>query len=384
MIGNRVYDVAVVGGGVAGCSAAISSAREGKSVLLLERALLLGGLATCGLVNWWEPMCDGRGRQLIFGISEEMLKRAILHSYNTVPACWKSGTAEERILAANTLPKDQSRYVSRFLPTVLSLVLLDWLKEEGVDVVFDALLTDVSVKNGAVTSLRFATQNGFERVRARAYIDATGSAEVFFRGNFPTEEGKNAVCYFAHTAGDGDCRKWKFVGGEAAWEQKDQSSFLTGTSRENINHTVQSGQLRLYREYQAGKVQEITALPTMPQFRTIRRIVGKSTLRGEDANAQMDDALCVGGDFTEKGKWFEIPYSAFYCEGAKNLVAAGRIISAIGQAWNATRVIPIAALTGEVAGVIAARAVEEKKSVSALEIKKIREDLQSRGILIHG
>lgn len=47
------------------------------------------------------------------------------------------------------------------------------------------------------------------------------------------------------------------------------------------------------------------------------------------------------------------------------------------------RVIPIAALTGEVAGVIAARSVKEKKSVSSLNLESIQQDLQTRGILIH-
>ncbi|MBQ6715588.1 MAG: FAD-dependent oxidoreductase, partial [Clostridia bacterium] len=38
------YDVIVAGGGVSGCAAALSAAREGKRVLLIEKTLLLGGL----------------------------------------------------------------------------------------------------------------------------------------------------------------------------------------------------------------------------------------------------------------------------------------------------------------------------------------------------
>ncbi|MBP3395295.1 MAG: FAD-dependent oxidoreductase, partial [Lentisphaeria bacterium] len=44
------YDVAVVGGGVAGIAAAIQSARSGKKTVLIEKTILLGGLATSGLV----------------------------------------------------------------------------------------------------------------------------------------------------------------------------------------------------------------------------------------------------------------------------------------------------------------------------------------------
>ena len=55
-------DVIVAGGGVAGVAAALSVARAGKKVLLLEKANLLGGLATIGLINLFVPMCNGRGK----------------------------------------------------------------------------------------------------------------------------------------------------------------------------------------------------------------------------------------------------------------------------------------------------------------------------------
>ena len=41
-------DVAVAGGGVAGIAAALSAARAGAKVVLIERGFMLGGLATAG------------------------------------------------------------------------------------------------------------------------------------------------------------------------------------------------------------------------------------------------------------------------------------------------------------------------------------------------
>ncbi|MFA6948217.1 MAG: FAD-dependent oxidoreductase, partial [Eubacteriales bacterium] len=45
------WDVCVCGGGLAGVLAAVSAAREGKRVILIEKYGYLGGMATCGLVN---------------------------------------------------------------------------------------------------------------------------------------------------------------------------------------------------------------------------------------------------------------------------------------------------------------------------------------------
>ena len=51
------YDVCVVGGGTAGVIAALSAAREGLSVLIVEQFGSLGGSGTVGLVLPVMPTC---------------------------------------------------------------------------------------------------------------------------------------------------------------------------------------------------------------------------------------------------------------------------------------------------------------------------------------
>src|SRR5882762_3077616 len=52
-------DLVVVGGGPAGISAAVAGARNGLSVILLERYAYLGGLASGGMVLVLDDMCNG-------------------------------------------------------------------------------------------------------------------------------------------------------------------------------------------------------------------------------------------------------------------------------------------------------------------------------------
>ena len=92
---KKHYDVIVCGGGVAGVAAAVSAANNGSSVLLIEKSNILGGLATLGLINLFVPMCNGRGKQIIFGLCEKWTRDSALYGYDTIPEPWKNGEPSE-------------------------------------------------------------------------------------------------------------------------------------------------------------------------------------------------------------------------------------------------------------------------------------------------
>ena len=69
-------DVLVVGGGVAGLSAAVCAARNGADVILCDKGNCLGGTATKGLVGPFMSAMDPTGQfQVIYGFLDEFVKR---------------------------------------------------------------------------------------------------------------------------------------------------------------------------------------------------------------------------------------------------------------------------------------------------------------------
>src|ERR1700733_13704770 len=89
-------DVLVVGGGPAGCAAALAARRAGAEVLLVERDNHLGGLSTGGLVIWIDRMTDWSGRPVIVGIGQELLDRLPADAVAGSPrALWGSTEAED-------------------------------------------------------------------------------------------------------------------------------------------------------------------------------------------------------------------------------------------------------------------------------------------------
>ncbi len=66
-------ELVIAGAGPAGCAAALSAARRGRKVLLLEAATRPGGMGTAGMVSSFAPMSDGE-RCVAGGIAQELVE----------------------------------------------------------------------------------------------------------------------------------------------------------------------------------------------------------------------------------------------------------------------------------------------------------------------
>lgn len=357
------YDVIVVGGGIAGASAAISAARSGAKTLLLEKSVYLGGLATSGLINWYEPLCDGKGEQMIFGIAEELIHLSIKYSYDDLPKIWGGSGNSGR-----------TRYATHFSPTVFMLALEDYVKQNGVNIRFDSIGVCPIMKENICTGILVESASGREYFECKTIVDASGDASVCAKAGVPTVVGKNVLTYFCQyyecddadkikeTKNAGDFRKAIGVGADYSVDKEPLQSF-DGTSSDDINKFLEIGKRGLFEKLKQKQREsfDVMMLPGMPQLRTIRRIVGDKDFCAIDGE-KYEDSIGSCGDFRSNGigKRYEIPFGALKNSGFPNIFAAGRIISAPqGDGWEVARVIPVCALTGEAAGKAAAIAAKE-------------------------
>ncbi len=362
-----VYDVIVVGGGVAGIAAAVSAAREGGKVLLLEKQVNLGGLATSGLISWYEPLCDGNGNQVVFGIAEELIKLAVRDCFDCLPK--RFGGTEK-----SGMRPGRDRYSTRYSPTVFALALDEYVTGEGVDLLFDTYATypvmDGNVCRGVITE----NADGRSFYPAKVVIDASGDASIMYRAGVPCKEGKNYMSYIVHDVvfdGVADrvtenrawaIRNWVNSGSDMFGNgQPEGVEPSTGTSAKDITDFMLMGKKRMLAKMRERDrySYDIMTLPSMPQYRTIRHIVGDSDFKAVNGN-KVSDSIGHVGDFRMAEKYvnnvYDLPLSALYNSNFPNLLAAGRIISSPDHDdWEVARVIPTCALTGEAAGKAALR-----------------------------
>ena len=384
VIEKKAYDVVVVGGGIAGVAAAVAAARKGVSVLLLEKSIVLGGLATAGLISWYEPLCDGKGKQLIYGIGEELIRLTAKDSFDTIDPLWLEPTGE----------KPQKRFTNRFSPTIFAMTLDEYLRENNVTVMLDSHAVYPVMEGKTCRGVMVESISGREFYPAGAVIDATGDAQVLDRAGAPTVKGGNWFTFVGHYtsralakdfADGGDIsvfRKWMWVGSSAAGHgQPEGMPRVSGTTSEEVTEYVLATRKAALEELRKEPRQErdLSMLPFMPQFRTIRRLEGKTLFKGIDGE-KFADNIGDCGDFRRPGIHCQIPYSCLYHQDFPNLWAAGRIVSAEeGDGWEITRVIPVCALTGQAAGTAAALCILEKSTADTLDIVLLQNTLRADG-----
>lgn len=364
-ITREEYDVIVVGGGVAGIAAAVSAAREGARVLLMEKQVNLGGLATGGLISWYEPLCDSQGHQVVFGIAEELIKLCVRDCFDSLPEHW-GGTDK-------SAPR-RDRYSTRYSPTVFALALDEYVTESGAKILFDTYGTYPVMEGNVCRGVITENADGRSFYPARVVIDATGDASIMHRAGVPCREGENYLSYLVHDIVFDDAkqfldenktwavRNWVNAGSDMLGNgQPEGMPRVKGVTAEEITTFMLVGKRRMLERVRTRDrySYDIMTIPSMPQFRTIRQIVGDSDFKAVNGNS-VPDSIGHTGDFRMAEQYvknvYDVPLSALYNSNFPNLLAAGRIISAPSHDdWEVSRVIPTCAMTGEAAGKAAVR-----------------------------
>ena len=383
------YDVVVIGGGIAGVAAALSASRSGKSVLIIEKGVMLGGLATMGLITWYLPLCDGYGRKIISGIAEELLYKSIECGYDTLPEEWRGGPAY--------VEKASSRYLTRFSPSEFVAVLDEMMQQEHIDLIFDTVFTAPVMENGICRAVIVEEKGGRKVYLGKVFIDATGDCDLAYRAGGDTELFDNWCSYWVYNTDLDMMQKALETGhiidafdvhqyGDSPMPGNDKGKKMIIKDAKGVTEFVLRGRKYLLddlRRMGKSNTHCTTTIPAMAQVRTTRRLIGAYTLTTDDLNTHFDDSVGAVSDWRFAGPLYEIPYRCLYTPQLKNILASGRCISATGDTWEVTRVIPPAALTGQACGTAAAMMIEASAAANQVNIKELQEKLSAAGVLIH-
>ncbi len=169
----REFDLLVVGGGNAGCAAALAAARHGARTLVIERYGFLGGTATAAMVGPWMTFHAGSER-VVGGIAQEIVERLVR----------RGGSPGHLHDASEYVPT-----ITPFDPEMHKALLFEMMREAGVELLLHAWFLEAHVEGDRVTGVSVATVNGTRSYRARVVIDATADALVAASAGVVTHQG---------------------------------------------------------------------------------------------------------------------------------------------------------------------------------------------------
>jgi hypothetical protein len=156
-------DVVVLGGGVAGLSAALSAADNGARVVLVERGNCLGGTATAGMMSlFYTPY------RCAHGMPKQIFDRLI-----------EAGGA----FPGEVISVDHEAFKT---------VALEMVSERNIELVFHTAFCDVVAEGNRVRGIVVENKGGRSAILADVVVDASGDADIAARMGAPLMKGRDS------------------------------------------------------------------------------------------------------------------------------------------------------------------------------------------------
>lgn len=385
---TRECDVLVCGGGFGGISAALAAARRGKKVILLEKQYILGGLGTAGLITIYLPLCDGCGKQVSFGIAEELFRLSIsLGCEDRYPDNWLDSDD-----ISKRTNKDK-RFVAQYNPHFFAILAEQLLEKNGVELLYGAYAVGVNKNNDKISEVIIESKSGRQAISVRSVVDATGDCDIAFFAGAPTDTFKqgNVLAGWYYSMGQNGYKLTTVGAADIPDDQKTSETKRTylcdrrfgGIDMKEVSEMTMLSHAATLNRIMSNREQDPKHFPvtiaTTPQIRMTRKIVGEYTLHDTEQHKYFEDSIGMVSDWRKRGPIYEVPFSTLYSKEVKNLITAGRCTSVTDSMWDIMRVIPCCAVTGEAAGTAAAMTDD----FSTLDVGKLQNILKENGVVLH-
>lgn len=237
------WDVIVAGGSQSGVAAAVSAARHGASVLLVERNCFLGGQSVATMVVQWEKRAfiNNLGAVATRGIAREMVDKIV--SKGGSDALWTDPPGCEEM-------RDGEEWLDvEAIKTTMLELCLDARVQLLLDTLVAGTMTDGT---GKVTGIIVENASGRLALQAKVVVDATayldvawhagGDAAVFTRpvaermtpGWYTVFDGVDSRAFITHLLEHGGA-----------------SGYPSLKNPAKVRHHLDTGRLLLYRGFAA-------------------------------------------------------------------------------------------------------------------------------------
>ena len=431
----READVVVIGGGPGGIGAAVSAARNGADVVLIERYGYLGGMGTGGLVTIIPLLTDYFGKQQIIGLTQEWIDRLIARNAVDFPKKEHWGSLDKDIVryyfqrSFFMTRLDRVSYAAIIDAEISKVILNEMVKEAGIKVYCHAWGTEPIMEGNHCKGVIIESKSGRQAILGKIVIDSTGDGDTFpyagigfeddipgnyrisalalcfwvdgvdlkkandFRKNNPKEAmemGRKAMeagafgGYFASNLPNQDSIVW-FHNRYANKSQVDVEE-LTRVEFEGREKMIKT--YDFFKKNMPGFEKSFIVL-SAPQLgtRSSRRMKGEYFLTVKDMadNQPFEDTIATFPDLDRGQASLDhpnmyIPYRSLLPKEVDNMFVACRAFSSDKDVQEYFNLIPHCIAFGEAAGTASALALKAGVGIKNVDIKALQKQLAKQGV----
>ncbi|MEM5503122.1 FAD-dependent oxidoreductase [Ahrensia kielensis] len=413
-------DVVVVGAGPAGHAAAVSAARNGMNVTLLERYHHLGGMASGGMVLVLDDMVNEGNEIVTTGIVDEFVERMKRQDGAVYPPkeecltnweMWQKWSRWGCIDFHKSVSPQPIIHAVAFDPDAWKRASLDMVRDAKVNLRTHSWFSDVLMENGRITGVIAQTKLGRQVIRAKMVVDGTGDLDVGVAAGADYTDGQYIVTTVFRLC-DVDTAKaeafeynnpeeYKKIDREArrviggawgmwwlktplpgiVWCNCPHMPGYDGLSPEDMVASEYEGRERMMKllDYARKNIpgfENAKMLGAAEQMgvRQTRLLQGEYVVNKDDVKSRryFQDTVCRGRDYYT-------PYRALLPKGIDNLIVAGRHYSVDSDAQKLSREIPPCMAQGEAAGVAVSIAIKEGKALRDVDHRAIQKQMRAQG-----